>query len=154
MTNEPQWDGDEQATLFRARVAEHDAAHPGYGRAWAAFEARLLEHGGRLAVARPDPEQLLGVLVQEGTVFDGSSAILDDSLDEDCHRNAATLWRTGHCDAIGTGYALSVDGLWREHSWAVRDDQIVETTEPRLKYFGLVMTADKATWFADWVSPP
>jgi hypothetical protein len=63
------------------------------------------------------------------------------------------LWRTGQCDAITTGNALSNDRLWREHSRGVRDGEPVETTVARLKYFGIVMTDDRATWFADWIDP-
>lgn len=148
---------DEDAYLtamYGARLAEQDAAHPGYRRAWETLEALLLPHGGRHAVPPMQPDQLVVPLVKEGAVHDGSSAVQDTDHEHDCHRNVANLWRHQRCDAIGTGYALSDDGLWREHSWAVRSGQIVETTVPRLTYFGIVMTGEKATWFADWVDPP
>jgi hypothetical protein len=46
------------------------------------------------------------------------------------------LWREGKLDAIGVGYGLSEDGLWREHYWGMKDDHIVETTASRVAYFG------------------
>lgn len=49
---------------------------------------------------------------------------------------------------IATGYALSGDGLWRQHSWGVLRDGIFETTETRLKYFGIVLQGERADYFA------
>ena len=46
------------------------------------------------------------------------------------------------------GYALSGDGLWREHSWLLADKAVVETTESRLLYHGFVRTDDEAVIFA------
>ena len=49
---------------------------------------------------------------------------------------------------IGTGYALSVDGLWRQHSWGVARDLIIESTEARVKYFGRLLRGADADMFA------
>lgn len=71
-----------------------------------------------------------------------------------CHVNAVTLWRSGEAVAIGTGYALSDDQLWREHSWAWdRDGYLIETTEPRNRYYGLRMDGPRAERFANWMAP-
>jgi hypothetical protein len=68
--------------------------------------------------------------------------------------NAVALWRHGEAVAIGTGYALSDDALWREHSWAWdRQGAVIETTEPRVRYFGLRFEGEQADWFAQWVTP-
>ena len=52
---------------------------------------------------------------------------------------------------IATGYALSKDGMWRQHSWLVlrkcRSYKIVETTEKREAYFGFAMNAEKCLEF-------
>lgn len=55
-----------------------------------------------------------------------------------CHDNVAALQQQtdGAC-AWWTGYALSADGLWRHHSWGWWQNRIVETTVPRLVYWGL-----------------
>ena len=49
---------------------------------------------------------------------------------------------------IGTGYALSGDGLWRQHSWGLRREGILETTVERAKYFGVLPQRDDAESFA------
>jgi hypothetical protein len=67
-----------------------------------------------------------------------------------CHENVAQLWvtKSSGLTAIGTGYALSEDGLWRQHSWGVRRDGIVETTKVRVKYFGISVQGRDAEAFA------
>ena len=56
-----------------------------------------------------------------------------------CHDNAQKLYQE-HPNRyrLAYGYALSEDGLWRQHSWLIRksDNAIMETTEKRLRYFG------------------
>lgn len=144
---------ERQAELFEHRLAEQDRAHPGYREAWLAFAALVLGHGGRRIVPPVQPDVLIGMLTTDAELIDGGSAELVEGEPSDCHVNAARLWRAGRSEAIGTGYALSDDGLWREHSWGVRAGRVIETTTPRLRYFGVVMADDRATWFADWVDP-
>lgn len=73
-----------------------------------------------------------------------------------CHQNACELWQKNKLRvSICTGYALSPDGVWRQHSWAVdkmlkkvgKGNGIVETTEPRVAYYGFRMTAREADRF-------
>jgi hypothetical protein len=144
---------ERRATMFRARLAEQDVSHPGYRDAWEKFERLVMQHGGRCVVPPVKPDPLIDLLAAEARVVDGASVHLSNGKQSDCHQNAVALWRAGECDAIGTGYALSNDGLWREHSWGIRDGKPVETTVPRLKYYGIAMTGDRATWFADWIDP-
>ena len=76
-------------------------------------------------VVLPDPD--LSELLSSGRLI--TEPIVMEQLDEGhCHENVAELWlsRERGLTAIGTGYALSEDGLWRQHSWGMRDDQIVE----------------------------
>ncbi len=69
--------------------------------------------------------------------------------DNGCHANAARLWTDGTAAAIGTGYALSDDGLWRQHSWGVdAGGAPVETTAVRVSYVGITLTAVPALQFA------
>lgn len=52
------------------------------------------------------------------------------------------LWIDGEIASIGTGYALSDDGLWRQHSWGLEaDGVVVETTFERRSYVGIVLPA-------------
>ncbi len=68
-----------------------------------------------------------------------------------CHRNVARVWvsRQPGIVGIGTGYALSEDGLWRQHSWGVLKNGILETTVARTKYFGVMLKGIAADSFAD-----
>jgi len=67
-----------------------------------------------------------------------------------CHDNVAALWRQDRAaHTICTGYALSAfDRMWRRHSWALhRDGRLIETTDPRARYFGVPVTGARALWF-------
>ncbi len=67
-----------------------------------------------------------------------------------CHQNVASIWTQKKFGIVGvaTGYALSDDGLWRQHSWGILREGLLETTEARLKYFGVVFQGEKADFFA------
>ena len=73
-----------------------------------------------------------------------------------CHRNSALMWEANRDKVrIATGYALSDDGIWRQHSWCVtcdrrsgsRGGRVVETTEKRLLYFGVCLSDELADDF-------
>ena len=73
-----------------------------------------------------------------------------------CHHNTAAMfskreaWRFGDRTdlpkiKIVTGWALSDDGIWRSHSWSIqKDGAVVETTCPRIGYFGVVLNAEES----------
>ncbi len=78
-----------------------------------------------------------------------------------CHRNSALCWEVNRDKAkIATGFALSSDGIWREHSWVVVARKpganpanpkawwTVETTTIRTRYFGFVLTESECEVFA------
>jgi hypothetical protein len=51
--------------------------------------------------------------------------------------------------AIVTGWALSEDGIWRQHSWGIDwKGRLVETTLPRTRYFGVYMVRETANEFS------
>lgn len=58
-----------------------------------------------------------------------------------CHSNAEKLLFNNKVDSIAIGFALSADGLWRSHSWGLKKDKIVETTQPFIRYFGYDLLA-------------
>jgi hypothetical protein len=72
----------------------------------------------------------------------------------DCHRNVARLYAEGwtpdgmhRVSGFGLGFALSPDGLWRQHSWALSSAPggwVVETTVARVAYAGLPLAGDAA----------
>jgi len=51
---------------------------------------------------------------------------------------------------IVTRYALSDDGMWRQHSWVLVGERLVETTEEREQYFGVVLSDGEAEEFRRW----
>ncbi|VBB17637.1 hypothetical protein YASMINEVIRUS_100 [Yasminevirus sp. GU-2018] len=53
-----------------------------------------------------------------------------------CHDNCYKLYKKDRSNKVYTGYALSADGLWRNHSWIIKDGSIIETTEKRVLYLG------------------
>ena len=59
-----------------------------------------------------------------------------------CHENSVDQYLKNEYNEnlnIVSGFALSEDGLWRSHSWIVKDNSfVIETTEKRLRYFGFV----------------
>lgn len=102
---------------------------------------RLLSFGGEsvcFSFGEPD----LAPILQYGQFWHGYKAKRKRGKPRRCHENALALHRSlgyGLC----TGYALSDDGMWRQHSWCIerrpRTTNIIETTEPRVMYFGFVL---------------
>jgi hypothetical protein len=139
--------------LFRERVAAHDQLVPGYGAIWTALEATLLAVGGSAAVPPGNPDPMIRVFLDDGKGLEQPTVVTVTGDENECHVNAANLWRSGQSTAIGTGYALS-DDLWREHSWGWDvDGRLIETTKVRDRYFGIRLEGDAAGRFAEWVAP-
>ena len=102
----------------------------------------------------PRSEPYLDQLLAYGEELDGSVELVPGKA-HDCHANSARLWRGNRAAlAIATGYALSEDGLWRQHSWIIRkypttkQPRILETTLTRVKYFGCILDDDEAEVFS------
>lgn len=77
----------------------------------------LLAWGGQEMVAPPFFDAGVSRLVSAGSILCGDvlECIMQTSA---CHSNVASIWLEQRSDlvGIGTGYALSPDGLWRQHS--------------------------------------
>jgi hypothetical protein len=114
------------------------------------LKALLLRLGGDFVVAPPrQPDQDVPRLLEKGFLTSGPITIKVMNSSS-CHQNVASLWTKRRFGIVGiaTGYALSDDGLWRQHSWCILRDGILEPTELRLKYFGIVLQGEKADFFA------
>lgn len=95
--------------------------------------------------AEADMDALLSERVR---VFAGDDAELEQGEASQCHSNSARLYRQGRGE-IATGYALSKDGYWRQHSWVVAaDGHVIETTTLRQRYVGVVLDSAAADSFA------
>jgi hypothetical protein len=114
-----------------------------------ALRALLLSIGGAELVAPPWPDCDVIALIHAGFVVEGR-VVLRVMERSACHRNLSRLWgrKRNGLIAITTGYAMSGDGLWRQHSWGIGQRGIIETTQARVKYFGLLLQGRDADSFA------
>lgn len=102
-------------------------------------------------VYRYEPD--LELLLRRGEPFDGPAEFIAGE-ERNCHSNAAQLWNSNRATlTIATGYALSDNGLWRQHSWVMRKQaeaeqcRILETTVKRTRYFGFILNDSEAESF-------
>jgi hypothetical protein len=109
----------------------------------------LLSFSGDFIVAPPRQDPDVPKLLKSGFLMSGP-ILMKPMKASMCHQNIAAIWRKGRKGVVGvaTGYALSEDGLWRQHSWAVMRDGVLESTEKRLKYFGILLQDSEADHFA------
>lgn len=115
------------------------------------LEQKLLLFGGTRLIFRYEPD--LKILLKRGELFDEPAELVPGESGQ-CHLNVAQLWNEHKGEfSIVTGYALSEDNLWRQHSWLIRDKpaagqyRLVETTARRVKYFGVLLTKSEANGF-------
>src|ERR1019366_3045154 len=109
----------------------------------------LLGLGGVHLVAPPSPDAALPLLIDAGFVMAGP--VMRRTMKKgQCHSNVAEIWagKQHGLVGIGSGYSLSDDGLWREHSWGLRREGVLETTVSRVKYFGVLLQHADADSFA------
>lgn len=109
-----------------------------YRPEWERLAERLLSIGGNKVVVPMWHDQHVELLADHGRNFDAQRIVLDKGERSGCHRNVSRLFLDGGCH-IATGYGLSDDGYWRQHSWAIdaEDGHVIETTEVRTAYFGI-----------------
>lgn len=114
------------------------------------LRARLLSFGGNLTCL-PELEEDYDAIMTRGQLF-VTRPHMRKGRPSQCHANSCLLWEAnrGHCN-IATGYALSEDGIWRQHSWVIqkmpRSYRVWETTTPRIAYFGFIMADNEAEEF-------
>ena len=112
------------------------------------LRAKLLSFGGS-EVCMVGYDEDVGDIINRGQLWYGDRIHMMRGQPSQCHRNACYCWEANQDKAVlCTGYALSEDGMWRCHSWLVelrpRKNRIVETTSPRVAYFGFGMNTDEA----------
>ena len=114
--------------------------------------------GTSVCFARGLPEDIEKIL-DRGVLF-GKTHKRMPGRPNQCHWNSALCWESNKDKArIATGYALSSDGMWREHTWVAVERRPgaspsngkawwnVETTTNRLRYFGYVLTPEECEQF-------
>jgi len=107
---------------------------------------RLLDVAGQAVCLHKEPDIL--DIMRRGKFFRGYNATMMKGAPCKCHSNSAALWNQNrNVTHIATGYALTRDGMWRQHSWCMYGAGVVETTVKRLLYYGFVMTYDECVTF-------
>lgn len=95
-------------------------------------------------------------IIKDGHLLYGARANVMAGPSGQCHRNSAELWKINHKRHnvhIETGYALSKDGMWYQHSWLVyfNDKGKIEVIEAtplrRIAYYGFQLTNKEAARF-------
>ncbi|MFE8701077.1 hypothetical protein ACFYKX_10770 [Cytobacillus sp. FJAT-54145] len=116
---------------------------------------RLLTFGGE-QVCLPAIEEDLDAILNRGQLWYGDRSHLVKGRDSRCHENACNLYEANQNNPLvtlhmATGYALTEDGMWRQHSWLIQErprvNRVIETTVKRIAYFGFVMTKEEAEEF-------
>lgn len=115
------------------------------------LEEKLLSIGGEKIV--PKEEIHLTELLNDGSVINNKKCKkIEGGIPSQCHENSAIIYEeNSNITAIGTGWALSDDRLWRQHSWAMQNDTIIETTIKRKIYYGILLSDKKADGFCKYV---
>ena len=99
-----------------------------------------------MVVPRWEPDQ--DKILSRGRQWIGHNIKIIKGQTRNCHGNVAKRWRRSpRRYRIATGWALSEDGLWRQHSWIIDGRTVIETTTPREKYFGFELTPLEAQQF-------
>jgi hypothetical protein len=135
----------EQKTFLNRRFRDAVGKQPELKR----LRKMLLRLGGDCVVAPRKPDQDVPMLLEQGFLTSGPTT-LKVMKSSSCHQNVAFVWTNRKFGIVGvaTGYALSGDGLWRQHSWGILRDGVLETTKTRRKYFGVVLQGERADFFA------
>jgi hypothetical protein len=108
---------------------------------------RLLEIGGEAVIIwfiDSDKESLLA----RGECFIEPKIEMRKGRGNSCHSNSAKIWnRKRRRFQICTGYALSDDGIWRQHTWVMDGSTVIETTEIGIAYYGFRLNKEEAKRF-------
>lgn len=132
----------EQIRYLKERMKQAIGAQPALNYLY----GRLLEVGGKAVAAQyeMDAEKILERGVEMSPK--GLKMMVGDR--SACHANTSRLYETNPKQVqIVTGYAMSSDQVWRQHTWGLWGNKVVETTEKRIKYFGFVLTPQETADF-------
>jgi len=113
------------------------------------LKKRLLDIAG-FAVVLPAIEDDLENIMKKSKLWRGYNSISMKGEACHCHTNVCHLYMANRQRTrICTGYAMSRDQAWRQHSWCVdlASDRPIETTEKRVLYYGFMMTLEECRQF-------
>ncbi len=117
------------------------------------LRSKLLEIGGDKVVVPMTGEDDLEKLLERGELMrpdDFGHFEVVEGEPIACHSNSCRVREDIADSWIVTGYALSKDDLWRQHTWVVTaDDTLIETTIARKAYFGVFLEGKEEETFID-----
>ena len=129
---------EKRKEFFKEKLIQHPELIP--------LREKLLSIDGLEIVPRPETD--LEKILENGHLFDNPVEVIS-GLPSQCHSNCAHIWFHYQDDCkIAVGWGLSDDGLWRQHTWIItHDDRLLETTEERIKYFGVKLNKSESEYF-------
>lgn len=136
-----QWHVADDADALQ-KNREHLAYWTAKDPRWGTLNARLMQIGGVVVCATLEEDMTL--LIEQGRTWTPRQKDIRMKRGETsrCHSNALLLQEANPRLRVATGWALSNDGIWRQHSWCVDTDwSIVETTKKRVAYHGAFLPA-------------
>ncbi len=126
---------------FKASLDDRRKYFLSKNKSFKKLEDLLLSHLGSIRmIYTPNPVNPTKIL--KGQFINGNLfQVPPKGIPSMCHQLSYMLWKKNNW-AIWTGYALSDDGLWREHSWSQNEDgEFLEVTSiKRDMYFGVKLT--------------
>lgn len=120
------------------------------------LKEQLLSYAGE-TVCLPNIDPQIDILLSRGQLWYGDIIKLKKMKTSRCHENSFNIWdKDKENSKIVTGYALSKDSMWRSHSWIITkynngNIKIIETTEPRELYFGVILTEKESYKFKELI---
>jgi hypothetical protein len=115
---------------------------------WVQLGKKLMALGGARIVLCWESKIDMSRLLTRGQAFQGD-VVFRRGRTSQCHSNVARQWKKLHKSGfqIVVGWALSDDGLWRQHTWGLMNDSVIETTEYREIYYGYTLNDDESEGF-------
>lgn len=111
------------------------------------LKIRLLDIGGEAVIIRP-PDKHNEDTMNRGEVFIKPKIKIILGDENECHRNSAKIWFEHTLKRqLWSGYALTEDGLWRQHTWVKDGSTVIETTEERIVYYGYKLNEREGLFF-------
>ena len=108
------------------------------------LEKILFDIGGNVAKIPDDEPDFYNLFTRGYLINKHADKLIKGEMCQ-CHKNSAFLWNSNRDKyKIMTGYALSSIGIWHQHSWILENDEIIETTVDREKYFGYELTFEES----------
>jgi len=112
----------------------------------------LMGIGGQETAPPLARDPMIHFLIDCGIVFNGPVTLKRAKSGEPLtHLARAWQKRAPGLVGIGLGYALEQNGLWREHTFGVLREGVLEAAAEKQKYFGLMLIGEAADGFVTGV---